>query len=201
MRAPALALCALLLGVGGCAAMPKLDHARQADANWARRAKALSRIDTFSLQARVASGGLFGASGDLDWQQQGEAFDLRFSGPFGVGGIEIAGTVEDVQVRTRKNTYRTEDPDAFLRQKLGLNLPVSGLRYWVLGVPSPHSDADLILDAGGRAEQLVQDGWTLRYETYETIAGLSLPTRFEINGGRTRFKVVVDRWSGVTTGG
>lgn len=197
MKAPALALCALLLG--GCAAMPKLDHAARADANWERRAEALSHIDAFSLQARVASGGLLGVSGDLDWRQQGEAFELRFSGPFGVGALEIAGTVDAVRISTRKQTYRTDDPDEFLRRKLGWNLPVSGLRYWVLGLPSPHSDADLVLDLAGHAEQLTQDGWTLRYDSYETISGVSLPKRFELRGERTRFKVVVDQWSGVTS--
>lgn len=182
--------------------MPKpSDQAAKADANWSRRARQLQRVQDFSLQARVASGGVLGVSGDLDWRQRGEDFNLRFAGPFGIGALEISGNERDVEIRTRKNTYHTDDPEAFLRSKLGWTLPVLGLRYWVLGLPSPHSDADLILDAQGRARELTQDGWTLRYDDYQEVNGLELPRRFELAAGRTRFKVLIDRWRDISPAG
>ena len=179
--------------------MPKVtpNGSAQARAAWKTHSARLARIKRFELQGRVGSGGLIGVSGDLSWRQQDDEFHLRFSGPFGVGTLLISGTEDDVEIRTRKGSYRTDDPDAFLEAKLGWSLPVKGLRYWVLGTPSPHSPATLELDADGRAERIEQNGWTLTYTAYTEEDGFELPHRFEMRSGKNRFKVAIETWSDV----
>ena len=201
MRA-AWALAGVVLLMGGCATVPKTNGgAAQAEQRWEQRADELETISDFSLQARVASGGLLGVTGDLRWEQHGEQFELHFSGPFGIGALQISGHDSDVQIRTKKNTYQTDDPQRFLREKVGWDLPVRGLRYWVIGLPSPHSDADLILDDQGRPEEIEQEGWTLHYSEFQTVGNVELPRRFELSGAHGKFKIVVDRWSDIGFGG
>lgn len=172
----------------------------QARAAWKVHSASLAKVRNFELQGRVGSGGLIGVSGDLGWRQQGKEFHLRFSGPFGVGTLLISGTEDDVEIRTRKGSFHTDDPDAFLEAKLGWTLPVKGLRYWVLGLPSPHSSATLELDDEGRAARIEQDGWTLTYTDYTRVDDLELPRRFEMRSGKNRFKVVIETWSELASG-
>jgi outer membrane lipoprotein LolB len=190
-------LCVFLTLIGGCAIVAKHKAAAGREAKWTQRQKTITHIEDFSLQARVASGGVLGARGDLRWEQHGPEFQIRFSGPFGIGAVSIAGTVDNVEIRTRKNTYQTDDPEAFLAKKLGWSLPVRGLRYWVLGLPSPDSKPKVTLDDEGRAATLEQDGWVLNYTEYDVVEDHDLPSRFEIKGARSTFRIVIDEWSGI----
>ncbi|MBI2383557.1 MAG: outer membrane lipoprotein LolB [Gammaproteobacteria bacterium] len=189
-----LALAAgIVLLLGGCSILSKKD--RQADLAWEARRARLELLDRFTLQARVSSGGLFGVKGHLNWRQRPDNFDIRVSGPFGIGAVSIAGTLDHVEIRTAKGSITTPDPEGFLHDKLGWSFPVAHLRYWALGLPSPQSDADLELDDDGRVVALNQDDWKLSYDEYRRAGAVELPRKFEVSNDEVRIKVVVDDWS------
>lgn len=197
-RWQALALSAVLLA--GCASQPQTRpgaNSPEAAGRWQARRDNLRQLDGFTLEARVAASGSFGVSGDLRWRQRGQQFTVHFSGPFGAGAVDIAGTPGDVEIRTRDQHYHTTDPETFLRRSYGWTLPVTGLRYWVLGIPAPTAPFSVSYDDNGRAQKLLQDGWTIVYDDYQGASGYALPHRFSMTAGKTTFRIVVDQWGGL----
>lgn len=193
MRRPIAALLAALLTTTGCT-IPMSKRSTDIDTAWRRHAERLERISGFTLAARVASGGLFGMKGSVNWRQHGEQFDIRISGPFGIGAITLSGRVDDVTLTTREGSWHTDDPDGWLRQHLGWSFPVEGLRYWIVGLPSPYSDARISLDREGRLALLEQDGWEVAFEEYQRADGLDLPRRIRAEHPEVRLKIVIDAW-------
>ena len=193
-RAAALAVYATaLLTTTGCSLLPmKSEKSRLA---WEARRELLARIDRFTLQARVSSGGMFGVKGNLSWRQQGDVFDMHVAGPFGIGAASLRGKGKQIEIRTSKRTITTEDPERELHDRLGWTFPVTHLRYWVLGVPAPGSKADVAYDREGRLESLEQDDWTLEVSEYQQAGALQLPRKFEVANEEVRIKVVIDAWS------
>lgn len=190
-------VCAAALLLGGCTTLMQQDNGQQrAESNWAAHRAAIEQIKQFSLQGRVASGGTFGITGDLRWRQNADgSFDLRLSGPFGAGAVAIAGTKNLVEVKTGKGSCTTADPEGWIKEKMGWTFPVAGLRWWVLGLPAPHSGAQLELAIDGRPKALTQDGWRLDYGEYQNAGGVLLPRKFEIANSEVKIKVIVDRWN------
>ena len=194
-RRVALPLLLLVVGVtlGGCSILkPKPGKSELA---WQARRELLSRIDRFTLEARVSSGGMFGVKGNLVWKQLPGRFDMRVAGPFGIGAATISGRGSDIEIRTSKRTITTSDPERDLHDRLGWSFPVTHLRYWVLGVPAPGSDAKVELDEEGRLASLEQDDWTMEVDEYQDAGSLELPRKFEVANDEVRIKVVVDRWA------
>lgn len=200
----ALLLAALIAALPGCAlhgpspagAAP---NAQQLEA-WNARLAQLAPIDRFVLQGRVASGSI-GFKADLRWKQHADGrFELRLAGPFGARAAQLEGDAQQVRVRTGdadSSAEVTTDPEAWLEQALGVRLPVSGLRWWALGLPAPGEPNQVLLDpVHGRALRIVQNGWELDYPEYRAVpARFELPRRIEARNGSTRVLVLADQWS------
>ncbi len=158
-------------------AAPDVDPATL-NAAWALRQQQLGSVQGFQLNGRVAvKGG--GLSGALRWQQEGAHFSLRIAGPFGAGALSMQGTAEQVAIKGKDIDIVTTEPQLVLAQRTGWRLPLDSLRWWVLGLPDPQSEADVVLDADGRALQMQQAGWTLRYSDYRSDSTPALPGRIE----------------------
>lgn len=158
-------------------ASPDIDPATL-NAAWALRQQQLGSVHGFQLNGRVAvKGG--GLSGALRWQQEGAHFSLRIAGPFGAGALSMEGTAEQVAIKGKDIDIVTTEPQLVLAQRTGWRLPLDSLRWWVLGLPDPQSEADVVLDADGRALQMQQAGWTLRYSDYRRDSTPALPGRIE----------------------
>lgn len=183
MRAGWAALLATGL-LAGCAITPAppTTDVLAVQTAWAARQQQLSTMQGFALNGRVAvKGG--GLSGALRWQQAGEAFNLRIVGPFGAGALLVEGTPALVTIKGKDIDLVTDAPRQVLAERTGWRLPLDALRWWVLGLPAPQAAdaerAQVLLDAEGRAEQIRQDGWTLRYSDYRSGAVTALPHRIE----------------------
>jgi len=172
------------------------NQAKTAEDHWEARSAQLGTVDRFLMQARGSYGRLMPVKADLRWQQNADnSFELRVAGPFGIGATTINGTPDNVQVRTKSGTYQSNNPEQWIQDKMGWTLPISGLRFWILGMPSPHSDADIDLDSEGRVLTLEQDGWTLSYTEYQKAGDYQLPRKFDVSNKDVKLKVVVDSWA------
>jgi outer membrane lipoprotein LolB len=167
----------------------------KADKAWQARRAQLEQIDRFTMEARVSSGGIFGVRGQLLWKQTPKGFDMRVAGPFGIGAASIVGRGQQIEIRTAKRTITTDDPERDLHDRLGWTFPIAHLRYWVLGVPAPQSEAEVEYDDAGRLTSLQQDDWTMQVDEYQDAGKLELPRKFEVANDEVRIKVVVDGWS------
>lgn len=176
--------------------MVRKNEPKTAEDHWDVRSEQLQKIDRFLMQARGSYGRLVPVKTDLRWQQNADgSFDLRVAGPFGIGATTITGTPDNVQVRSRGNTYQSNNPEQWIQDKMGWTLPLAGLRFWILGMPSPHSDADIDLDREGRVLTLEQDGWTLNYTEYQKAGSHQLPRKFDVSNSDVKLKIVVDSWN------
>jgi outer membrane lipoprotein LolB len=198
-------ICAAALLLAGCQLLAPRSAEPTGDdpalqAQWQAHRQQLAAIQGFTLQGRAASGGSLGVKADLRWTQQADGhFDLRLAGPFGAGGVQINGTAQAVEIRTREGSLHTHDPEAWMQTHLGWTFPIHGLRHWILGLPAPDSPHTQMLGAEGRLSRLLQDGWQLNYTDYVHREGVSLPRRLDASNGDVSLKLVIDRWDALVT--
>ena len=197
-----IAILLLSLLLGACAGTPvKPLNTDLAERNWGIRRSNIAAVQSFGLTGRIAESGIAGGRGDIDWTQSGERIDLRISGPLGVGALAISGDPQGVEIRSKDGVIATREPEAYMQERLGWSVPLSMLRYWVLGVPASVPRRDLYpkivqLDEIGRATRFEQTGWTIAYIDYQTVNSLVLPRKLTLSNGSRSFRLVIDEWSG-----
>lgn len=133
----------------------------------------------------------------LNWRQDGEAYRIRLGGPLGQGGLELVGDANGVTLKTADNkTYTADDPEQLLYETVGWRIPLSGLRYWILGRTEPRVPVDTIqINKAGRVLMVEQSGWQVRYLRYNDFERLVLPTKASLETERLSAKVLVTRWA------
>ncbi len=138
----------------------------------------------------------------LSWQQQADRFQLKISGPLGQEAFRLTGNVAGVLlVDADGKRIRADDAEGLLLQATGWELPVSGLRYWVRGLPVPGVYASERRDLQGRLQALEQSGWAISYSRYHSIEGVGWPAKLRLARDDVTVKLVIDAWQpGVATG-
>ncbi len=164
-------------------------------APWELREAALQRAAAWQLDGRVAvTVGKQGWQASLDWNQAGESSEARLAGPLGIGALVLTKSPAGL-------TLNGAPPgDAVLQQlqeRLGFDLPVEELRFWLLGVPNPGEPFELTRNPQDRAQHLSQAGWSVDYPRYVGIDGDTLPDRVVMSRDDVRVKIAVDHWRGV----
>ena len=77
---------------------------------------------------------------------------------------------------------RAESPEALLEREVGWSVPLTGLRYWIVGAPAlDGATSKMELDDRGRLARLEQAGWTVIYERYGILDDLALPERIRFS--------------------
>lgn len=183
MRRGTVAAALLALVLGGCAAIPAappsaLDVPRQA--NW-------------TLQGRIGvQSGEQSLSGQIHWQHRVESDEVLMTSPLGQGVARIVRDAEGVALDVpNQPTRRAPDAESLTREALGYALPVAGLAWWVQGAPDPGSAFESTRDAGGRIEQIRQNGWVIDYLQYTADAR---PRRMVVAREGLEIRLVADSW-------
>jgi outer membrane lipoprotein LolB len=197
-RALALATAVVLAMLAGCRTVPPptATTGPGADAPWAEQRAALEQLDRYALNGRVAvaaNGQGFTAS--LRYQQQARRADLALDGPLGIGGMRIALDEHSLAVtNSRGEALDGEAARAEIERKLGFELPLEELRWWLLGLPAPgQADVDAIAESG-EIRGFVQNGWHVAIDTRAPARGFSLPQRLTAARGGARLKLFIERW-------
>ena len=60
-------------------------------------------------------------------------------------------------------------------------MPVSYLEYWVRGLPSPESEAELTFNELNQLAELSQGGWTVSFPDPRQYGVISLPRRVDVS--------------------
>jgi outer membrane lipoprotein LolB len=178
----------LALLVAGCATAPVSTPSpgRAADPQALTQWTARGRI------ALTAQGE--GGSGSFVWQQRSERTELAVRGPLGAGGLSIVTDGDTLQLDD--GSGQALDGDAArvaLERRLGARLPLSELRYWILGVPAPDAMAPA-QSATGPVAGFTQAGWVITYDAFRAAGDWSLPARLTATTGDARVRIVVDDW-------
>ena len=161
-------------------------------AAWEQRVSDLQRQSAWQMDGRAAVAlGKQGWQATLTWRQRGDSSEVHLAGPFGVGALVLKRTSEGLSLNGAPPS------DAVLSQlqaKLGFELPLDNLRYWLLGVPDPGAPFELTRNDQDRALQLTQAGWSIDYDRYMPVEGDVLPARLVMTREGARVRIVVDHW-------
>ncbi len=163
-----------------------------APAPWERRLAELQHAAAWQLDGRAAVAvGTQGWQASLNWRQRGAEAELHLAGPLGVGALVLKATAQGISLN---GAPPSDTVVAELQERLGFELPLDDLRFWLLGVPHPDVAFDLERNDQDRAQQLTQDGWTLDYDRYVPANGDLLPARVVLNREGVRVRIVIDQW-------
>ena len=186
-----LVACAAVLA--GCAALrPKGPPPPAAAASWDERCKDLEQATRWDLDGRAAVAlGQQGWQASLNWRQTGADSELHLAGPLGIGALMIKVTPAGLSLN---GAPPSDAVVAQLQDRLGFELPLDNLRYWLLGIPDPNTPFELTRNAQDRAARLSQAGWNIEYDDYVAGDGDLLPKRLVLTRADARVRIAVDRW-------
>lgn len=201
----------ITLLLSACASTPVVTSARAsagaAGSAWQARQAALAAVSAWTLAGRIAVNNDAGTAGDnstagavnisatLHWAQQPNDYRIDVIPPFGQGAIHLEGNSEGVVMQLPGGRQLSAaDPDELLYAQTGMRLPISSLRYWVMGRPDPASEARKALDDTGRALWLEQSGWRIEFLRYSQIKGLDMPDKLVVTRSPMHLRLVIDRW-------
>lgn len=187
----------LVLGVAGCASLPPDPAAaRLAEAAWVRHEARLRDLDRWEMSGRIAVSSAEEAwNAELYWSQAPEGYTIAVVAPLGGGAFRLHGDADNVRLETPDEAlYEADSPEALMGEVLGLEMPVAGLRYWVLGVPRPGVPQQYELDGSGRLRKLEQESWRVEYLRYRDLGGWSLPEKLYMRNARFELRLVISDW-------
>lgn len=163
----------------------------------AARQAQLSRLSHWQAAGRIGIvNGQEGWHASFQWVQEEAGYRIDLMGPLGQGRVLIRGDSEQVSLQTQDGQQRVApDPDSLVAEAMGVSLPVSGLRYWIRGIPEPGPVTGLQSDAEGRLMRLEQNGWVIDYTAYTPVAAHELPTGIVARRQDLSVKLVIERWT------
>lgn len=194
------ACCAVILAavmLSACESTPEVVPVDDPERFWSEHQARLETLDEWTAVGKLGvQSSQDSWSAGLTWRQDRDSYHLRLSGPLGQGLMQLEGSPHGVEMRTSDgDVYRARTAEELMQTHAGWQVPLSGLRYWILGRPDPSAKiADLQLDPGGRLAELEQLGWQIRYQRYDEFDGMVLPTRLTLENPRLRAKLAIRSW-------
>ena len=182
----------------GCGRYAEVDEGQQASA-WKSYQHAQTGLQSWDMHARAVlqlEGEIYHLG--IRWQRNSSGYNLVLEAPFGQGvfRIDARPAALDPFVLRLPNGQRfmNSSTEALLDEVVGWSIPVSGLEYWVRGIPDPagiysHRFEDM------RLKSIKQDGWNIDYLDYFENSELTpLPRRLKLERDKISLKLVIERW-------
>ena len=96
-------------------------------------------------------------------------------------------------VTAKKESFSSDNVQELTREVLGWDLPLTGLRYWVLGLADPGVPVtSLERDEQLRIKQLAQRDWQIDYLAYSGDS--ALPSSMVLRHSDLRMRLIIDGW-------
>jgi outer membrane lipoprotein LolB len=203
-HAPCLALC-LLTGMllAGCQTLPQQPLQNEEPTNGLLRRQHLQARDQFVLQAKLAvqyAGK--GYTARMHWQHSAASDVLDIFSPLGQLVAHIERDQSQVSLIDQQGIrHQAQNISRLTEELLGWRLPLAGLSQWVQGIPVADSAYQAVYTPGGEPQQLLQDGWRIDYDSYQSYAlpdfgqMVSLPAALRLQQADIRLKLVILDWN------
>ncbi|MDH5485249.1 MAG: lipoprotein insertase outer membrane protein LolB [Gammaproteobacteria bacterium] len=196
-------LAGLLVMLTACGTVQKKFALPPDQSLWQQHKSQVATINQWNIQGRVSIQTEYnGGQADLFWNQQDDQnYDIRLIAPFGGGTSYIQARPQGASLTTTDGQQVVaDDAEALLRDVQGMRFPVGGLRYWILGVPSPQSEHQLIhWNARGYLQLLQQDGWRIEMRDYKAEGPYYLPKKLFVSRidheEKIDLRLVIRQWN------
>ena len=178
---------AALIGVwAGCSTNPKIAN----PPSWSDVQYRAENLNTWLLSGRInITYDSESHTPRVRWSQMGENFDIRLWGTFNIGNTLLAGNSTGVTITQDGQTKAAETPEKLLLEFLGYEVPVSYMHYWIRGIPSPTSQAQILYSENEQLAQITQNEWVIDYVDFRQYGDFILPRRIEANHERRKIKL------------
>lgn len=190
-----LLLLSLFLLLSACSTTPQRPEVADTQMAWQEHQYHLAGLRDWSLSGRLAIiSDHEGWQVTINWRQKLQDYSILLIAPLGQGSLKLNGNASSVTLQTDDGESMTDtDPGALLYNQFGWRVPVSSLRYWVLGIPAPGKREEE-LDQYGRLTHLLQHGWDIRFLDYASQQGYELPGRVFVTNHQAKVKLVINNW-------
>jgi len=182
--------------ISACTQLPKIDAGLKSQL-WIEHQLDVAEIQSWNIKGRVAvKNDKESGTVTLLWDQFISNYELRFIAPLGQGTYILTGSPGKVVMKGPKNkTMTAETAEQLLREGLGWDVHLDGLKYWVRGLPEPGiKHSELLLDDKGRLSNMQQSGFNVSVSRYTEQEGISLPEKLTIKSDSLKLKVVIQNW-------
>ena len=192
-------LVVILVALSACSRSGDLADDSLRQSLWVEQQAVAAEVTQWNLYARAALR-LEGESYNLGirWQRQENGrFTMLLDAHFGQGVLRIdALGPEEFRLRLSDGQlFVNNTVEALMVDVVGWSLPISGLDYWIRGLPFPGDDYRHRLDSTGRAKSIRQAGWDIAYLDYFAKVGEPpLPRKLTLASEEVKLKLVIERW-------
>ncbi len=192
-----LAVCLL----NACTTTLKIPVTEQSLENWTQYQFDVAKVKSWDLHARAAifvedEVHNFG----LNWRRNADEFLMILEAPFGQGAIRLesnpkAGLAVKLSLPDGRVVY-ANTAEAALERVVGWQIPVSGLKSWIRGIPQNGTRFSHELNGDGRLKSLHQNDWRINYLDYFEFKALSkgLPRKMYLKHDKLALKIVIEHW-------
>lgn len=176
-----------LLGISGCATSPPVLPPAGTPASglvdWEFGGRAVLRHGKRSWRV------------DIRWQQHIDEYRVSLMSLLGQQIARLQGGNGQVVLdRPGQASVTARSPSALLAEEFGWNIPIEGLRYWVLGLPAPDVAEKGQRDRYGYLRTLEQQGWQIVFDRYRQADDAWLPGRLTLTRDGLSVRLVIDQW-------
>ncbi|MFO1257991.1 MAG: lipoprotein insertase outer membrane protein LolB [Gammaproteobacteria bacterium] len=164
---------------------------------WERHYTELKNLHAWHAKGRLAaSNSKEGGSAAFDWQQEHLNYQIKFVGAFGAGSAILVGTPHLVTLQDSQGKFKqAQSPEVLMNHLAGWHIPLTGLQYWVKGMPMPDQPTKTLdVDTEGRLIHLAQLGWDIEYSAYSPTQTISLPGKINLVNNQLKVKLVIKQW-------
>nr|WP_256448280.1 MULTISPECIES: lipoprotein insertase outer membrane protein LolB [unclassified Psychrosphaera] len=184
-----------------CSLMPKTNIKNIADmqtaaelSHWTARGKMMIATNNEKV------------SGYFYWQQKGDNFEFSLNTLIGINMFELSVNDDEAELTIDGKTYYGHTAEILVAQLTGYQLPISQLRFWVLGVQQSTEQSTknnlktkTKLDEKGRLKHIeVFHGdaiWQIDYQSWRSVMQFDLPKSLQLKSPNNRIKLSITDWA------
>ena len=129
-------------------------------------------------------------SASISWNHQNCQDKLELAGLFGQGRTLIELTDDGVVIDYGDERLQYfGNADELVSKQVGVDIPVTSLKYWVLGLVQPDVEYGMLENG------FVQSGWNVRYLQMQVIGQNDMPRKIRVEQGDVKLKLIINQWN------
>ncbi len=138
-------------------------------------------------------------SGLMNWVNKGDNYSIFISGPIGKILAKIIKTEQLVTLNViDESEVSAPTAEELLEKSLGWSLPISGLVYWIKGIPDANFDYTLEFNKNGYLNFISQQGWEIKFLAYSNHENYQLPRKIVLSQENITITIIIKSWDSLS---